>query len=140
MKTIAWVGTLILTSLIMNAATGYESPKPILVNADKAYKEITSDGLESGLQIQFQVVEDAKVGPAYIDISGADNTAGCQLKNIKLVGSKRIEPETPDYFLSSYEAFVATEVFADSGGCLIWIKSGYDKTISIINYNYYVEI
>lgn len=103
-------------------------------------REIWGNGLEEGLDVKVTYAIDKKLEPIAPEvlIPKVDNSANCTVENIWIIhDGNRFRSRR--YITHTFLIRIATEVLADSGKCLIWIKHPYNRqTLSVIMYGYTV--
>lgn len=99
------------------------------------YTEVQGDGYELGFAVNISLFSKTQHSSPQVIIPAADNMASCELTQIKLVKSSFIH----NFCMREYRLVINTQIWADTGGCLVWIKSDLGETIKIINYTYITE-
>lgn len=109
--------------------------------AGKLLYEVTGNGLERGFKINVEFFSQNQQSQPEVLIPNGDNYADCQVKSVKTTKitdrSFDVNDRVVPFYEISSEIQINSQVVADTGSCLVWIKDDSDETVAIVNYTYY---
>lgn len=103
---------------------------------------VDGTGDEEGFVFRFKSL--SKKPRAYeIIMPEKDNQAGCKIRKLEVSKEEKFTignsttVENIEYWSEEYTVVVDTEVLADSGGCLVWVKdTETGNTLTLVSYEY----